>query len=618
MTRRSAAATRSPETETEHARDYAAIGLAYAKAAAADKKQVKHCKFVRQAAQRHLDDLKRSKSAAFAFYFDPWHANDVCDFIEKLPHVEGNWCTCPGAKKGEHHERCGLIDLEPAQIFILTTVFGWRRKEDGLRRFTDVYIEMARKGAKSTLTAGVVLYCSCCEDERGPLALIGATTGAQALKVFKPCRLMAARTPDLLDAFDVDVWARAITIKSNGGEIQTINSKGATQDGHNPHVAVLDELHAHKTRDLFDVIHSADGSRRNPLYWKITTAGFSLEGVCYEQRGYAAKVLERSIKADHFFAIIFTLDKATDFTPERKVGDDPYDERNWIKANPLMPVTPSIAAMRRLAIAAKASPGSEGEFFTKRLNQWMGAASAWLNVSQWIACSDPELTLDDFKGLDCYLGGDLSNVDDISALALCALDATGRLLVMTWFYVPEAMLTRESPQDRERLALYRQWRDSGHLIVTPGDFIDHRAIEDQIRLLADTLSIRRATFDQWNSAVAMAARLNEDFGDGEDAFAALLPKRAANVTDPSKAIEARTKAGPHQLRHDGNPVMTWMVGNAVVDRRVDGSMLPKKVAANSGNKIDGVDAMINGIAPMMLPPEVEGPSVYETRGVLTF
>lgn len=591
MTRRKPA-TPSPVTATGHARDYAAVALAYAKAAVADKKQRKYCKFVRQAAQRHLDDLKRSRRRDYPYRYDEWHANDVCDFIEKLPHVEGQWET-PN------------LSLEPVQVFILATVFGWRDKATGLRRFTDVYIEMARKGAKSTLTAGVVLYCACCENEPGPLILIGATTGAQALKVFKPARIMAMRSPALQEAFGLQVWAKSITIADNAGEIQTINSKGSTQDGHNPHVAVLDELHAHKDRALFDVIHSADGSRRNPLYWKITTAGFDLHGVCYEQRSYAAKVLEKSLAAEHFFAIIFTLDEAKDFKPERKTGDDPYDEANWIKANPLMPVTPSLAAMRRQATGAKGAPGSEGEFFTKRLNKWMGAASAWLNVSKWIACSDPTLTLDDFRGLDCYIGADLSNVDDLSAVVLSAMDADGRLLVKCWFYCPEARLLREDASTKQATEMYRQWAKGGRLVTTEGDFIDHRVIEAQIRDLKEHLAVHKATFDQWNSGLAMASRLNEDFDDGGEPFAEQMSKNANNFTDPAKDIEARVKAGAKRLRHDGNPVMTWMIGNAVVDRRINGSLLPKKETPNSQNKIDGVDAMINATKPMIQPDDTD-------------
>lgn len=594
--------TRSRVTDTGHARDYVAIAHAYAVRAAADKDQVDHCKWVRLAAQRHLDDLKRSKTKEYAFKFDPWHANDVCDFIEKLPHVEGNWCTCPRKERGEHIDRCGLIDLEPAQIFILTTVFGWRWKLTGLRRFTDVYIEMARKGAKSTLTAGVVLYCVCCENEPGPLALIGATTGDQARKVFKPAQDMVRKTVALQEAFGLHVWSRTITCDDNNGTIQTINARGATQDGHNPHVAVLDELHAHRDRGLYDVIHSADGARSNPIYWKITTAGVNIHGVCYEQRSLGTKVLERSVIAEHIFTIIFTLDGPKDFTPERNVGDDPFDERNWGKANPLMPITPSLDSMRRLAIKAKVSPGEETEFKTKRLNIWTGAATAWLSTAQWIACSDQSLRLRDFEGLDCFIGADLADKDDITAVSLAALAHDGRLLLKTWFFLPDAALSREDPASKQIVELYRAWKNGRYLWTTRGDFVDHNRVERLIRRLSKALPVKRVTFDQFAAAQAMASRLNEDFGNGDEPFAAILAKNANNVTDPAKDLEARVKAGPHQLRHDGNPVMTWMAGNAVVDRRVNGSIMPKKETPMSLNKIDGVDAAVNAIYPMQLPP----------------
>ncbi|QTH21986.1 terminase large subunit [Rhizorhabdus wittichii] len=583
-------ATRSRATDTEHARDYAAIALAYAKAAVADKKQRKHCKFVRQAAQRHLDDLKRSKTGAFGYSFSAWHANDACDFIEKLPHIEGVWDTPE-------------IRLEPAQIFVIACVFGWRVKKTGLRRFTMVYEEVARKNAKSTKTAGISLYCLCCENEVGPQVLTVATTFDQAKKVFHPAKRMVEKTPALQEAFGVIPWAKSITCAENGGYMQPLHAKSKSQDGHNPHLVTLDEFHAHKDRSLFNVMRSAFGARKQPLMWIITTAGSDINGPCYEERAFAAKVLNRTVIAEHYFAIIFTLDRAEDYGDDRKEGDDPFDESKWIKANPLLGAAVQLDELRQFAIEAKNNPAAEGEFKTKRLNIWIGALSAWLNVTQWEACADASLTLDDFDGLECYLGGDLSNVDDLSALVLAAVDANGRLLVKVWFYVPEDRLKSQDTATKQITELYQRWADDGHLTTTAGDFIDHRVIEDQIRALKERFTIKKAVFDQWNSGLAMASRLNEDFGEPDNPFAVQLAKNAKNHTDPAKAIEARVKSGPRRLRHDGNPVMKWMVGNAVVDRRTDGSLLPKKETANSPNKIDGVDAMINATAPMLLPEE---------------
>ncbi len=212
------------------ARDYAEIALDYAKAAANGRNKRRFCKWVRLAARRHIGDLKRARrDKAWEYDFDPWHAGDVCDFIEKLPHVEGEWGS-------------PTIHLENWQIFILCVTFGWRRRADRGRRFSAAYIEVARKNAKSTRAAGVALYCLTCEGEVGPQVLIGATTGAQAGKVFKPAKCMVERTPDLRAAFGLEAMAHSIPCHTSGGYIQPINAKASTQDGHNPHAAILDEL----------------------------------------------------------------------------------------------------------------------------------------------------------------------------------------------------------------------------------------------------------------------------------------------------------------------------------------------------------------------------------------
>jgi phage terminase large subunit-like protein len=554
--------------EDGFSRDYVSVANEYAKKAAADKNGEQHSKWVRLAAQRHLDDLKRAEEG-LGYYFDEWHANDVCDFIEKLPHVEGVW-------------ESPTIELEPWQIFILCVIFGWRRKSDGLRRFTYVMIEVARKAAKSTLTAGVSLYCLCCEEEIGPQIVVGATTAEQAGKVFNPAKLMVQRTAPLREAFGLEAMARSIPCELNGGYIQPINSKGKTQDGWNPHVGILDELHAHGDRGLFDVIRSAFGARKNPLMWIITTAGYNLAGVCYEQRQFVTKVLDGALEAEHVFAIIYTLDE----------GDDPFDEEVWIKANPMIGVTPTWQSMREAAIEAKA--GSDGEFKTKKLNLWLNSASAWLKIESWNACADPSLGWKDFEGLDCWIGADLADKDDITGIVLAAFDERGRLVFKPMFWLPETTLQSPDHAEGQGIAPYRTWHDEGWLNVTPGDWIDHGEIEDQITAWLDRYGVRLVTFDQFAAAQHMATRLNDDRGEP---VAQILHKKASNFTDPAKELEARVRSGPDKLRHDGNPVMTWMASNAVVDRRVDGSILPKKESAMSPNKIDGIDALLSAIAP---------------------
>lgn len=614
----SRAQTRS--SETGHARDYVAIAHAYAKSAVADTKGKKFCKWVRLAAARHLGDLKRAERKTYDFYFDPWEGNNVCDFIEKLPHVEGSWDS-------------PTLELEPAQIFILVCVFGWRRKVDGRRRFTRVYLEFARKNAKSTLTAGVALYCLCCEGELGPQIIIGATTGAQAQKVFKPAKEMVSRTGALREAFALRPWARTVTCGLNNGSIETINSKSSTQDGHNPYVGILDELHAHKDRGLFDVIRSAFGARKQPLMWMITTAGFNMTGVCYEQRTLVTKMLEGIVELEHYFGIIYTIDE----------GDDPFDPKVWIKANPLLGKAVDLEEFKGYAKEAKASPASLGEFLTKRLNIWLRAATNWLSPAQWKA-AEQVISWGAFDGLDCYVGTDLSDRDDVTAVVIAALDKTGRLIFKPLFFLPESVLERDDQSDTSQ-TLYATW--SGHnggpplddmepdfrlfdadgkplpeppeafsqpLVITPGDFVDLEIVEQVIRWMMARFAVKRVTSDHFSSAQGMAVGLNKGLAEP---VAVLMQKNAANFSDPSKEIEARLKAGAHQIAHDGNPVMAWMASNAVVTRKVDGSILPKKDKPNSPNKIDGIDALVNAVAPMLgAKPTGPASSYLETEEVL--
>jgi phage terminase large subunit-like protein len=589
--------------ETDHGRDYAAVAMLYAKAAVADRYQRSHNKWVRLAAQRHLDDLKRSRRRSFGFTFSAWHANDVCDFIEKLPHVEGVW---------KHPN----IILEPFQIFILACVFGWRRKDNGYRRFTVVYEEVARKNAKSTKTAGIGLYCLTCEGDVGPQILTAATTYDQAKKVFYPAKRMVEKTPDLQEAFGVTPWAKSITCADNGGYMQPIHAKSKTQDGHNPKLVTLDELHAHDDRGLYDVMRSSQGQQINPLFWQISTAGFNLEGICFEQRAFAIKVLQREVVADHVFAIIFTLDRGIDYAPPRKVDDDPYDEKNWIKANPLLASAESQAMWIYLRNrATEAQAGSEGDFLTKNMNQWLGAAQAWLNSKRWSERADPGLRLKHFRGLECYIGVDLSAVSDITALTLIALDANNRLLLKSWFFVPEAALERTSQADRENVEQYKKWKAARKLITCSGDMIDVEQVKRRAVRIARALGVKRMTCDQWNS-LTFASQINGELAGDDEPVAQIMNKTAANVTPAAKDIEARVHATKSALIvHDDNPVMNWMIGNAVVDRRVNGSLLPKKPNKMSRQKIDGVDAMINARAPMVVPVPFEPPSMYETQGI---
>ncbi|MDZ7711696.1 MAG: terminase TerL endonuclease subunit [Rhodovibrio sp.] len=569
---------------TGHARDYAKIARDYARRAVDDRQQRRHCGWVRKAAQRYQRDMKRAQQKTCPFYFSDWWANDVCDFIEKLPHVEGQW-------------ESATIHLEPWQIFILVNVFGFRQRETDARRFNTAYIEVARKNAKSTLSAGVGLYCLACEGEPGPQIKSAATTGDQARIVWGVARKMVQATKDMRDAFGLETWSKSISCADTGGDFQPINAKSSTQDGLNPHCAIIDELHAHKDRGLFDVLRSARGARRNPLGWYITTAGYNMNGVCYEQRLFVSKMLDGVLEADHYFGIVFTLDEA----------DDAFDPKVWLKANPNLGVSVGKKELQDYAREAEVNSQSEGDFKTKRCNRWLNAAGAWLNMAQWEACQQTTYTLADFAGHQAWIGADLADRDDIASIAIVFAPEgrEGHLYAFCRHYLPKDHVDRLA---HSKGAHYAAWARDGTLDVTEGDWIDHDTVEAQIRAWCDQFEVRSIFFDQFGGAQQMAQRLAEQGYSAE-----LFPKNAGRYTDPAMELEAKVKTGKFQ--HIGDPCLKWMASNTVVSRGVNGSILPKKETQDSPNKIDAIDATIMGIAGMVADLQDQGaiavPDDYE-------
>jgi phage terminase large subunit-like protein len=560
-------------------KDYVAIATDYANAVVSKQKVCGRLEML--ACNRFLTDLVRAQDPACSFTFDAFEANKPCAFVEQLHHVEGVW------EKG-----AGRIELEPWQVFLLVNVFGFRRA-DGTRRFNTAYIEVARKNAKSTLSSAMALYCLTMEGETGPQIKCAATTGDQARIVFDVMAKMVERNVDIREAFKLEVFANAIACGMNGGSVKPINAKASTQDGLNPHLTIIDELHAHKERALFDVLRSARGARKNPLSWYITTAGYQLEGVCYEQREMVVKILTGIFDADHYFGIVYTLDE----------GDDPLDEVNWAKANPNLGVSVDLEELRGYATEAKNSAETLGEFKTKRLNVWLSASHAWLNITQWDACADKTIRIEDFKHQPCWIAVDLASKDDIAAVVPVFL-RDGTLHAFPHMYLPQAQIM----SDAQRYAHYIAWANAGHFTLTDGDLIDYDRIEADIRELVRNYQVRKIAFDPFQ-ATQMVGRLSND---GLPAIT--MPNTVKSLSDPAKELEARIKA--KRFRHDGNPAYRWQASNVTVRRDLASNIFPRKAKPNSSDKIDAIVATIMAIGQMLNDlPEV---GAYDGPGLIVF
>ena len=534
-------------------RDYCAIAADYA-ARVLDGSQLA-CKWVKLACQRQRDDLKRWKEDG-PFVWDPEAASRACRFIELLTHTKGELA-------GQR------IKLEPWQVFILTTAFGWRRREDGGRRFRRVYIEVARGNGKSCLSSGVALYCLVADNEPGAEVYSFATTRDQAKIVFGDAKRMAETNLPLRKRFGLEVLANALYVPSTGSPFQAKSAEGSTLDGLNTHLAVVDELHAHKTRAVYDVVETSLGKRRSSLLWCITTAGFDTSGICYEVRTMSTRVLERQAVDETQFAIIYTADEEDNWTTLEALE----------KANPNWGVSVRPEMILSLLAKAKALPSAINNFKTKHLDIWCSASNAWMDMGAWAQCEDHSLRLEDFEGERCIIGLDLGSKNDMTAkVKVFPIETDGptRYAIFCDFYLPERAV--ENAVNSQ----YSGWAEEGLLHVTPGAMTDLNVVEEDLREDLSRFNVEAVVYDPWQ-ATQMATTLSED-----DAPMVECRMTVQNMSDPMKSVEALVL--DRRLLHDGNPILTWMMGNVVAKLDAKDNIFPRKERYEQ--KIDGVIALI--------------------------
>lgn len=541
--------------------------------------------FVRLACQRFLDDLKYGEERGI--YFSEPRAQHILNFYKFVPHVKGALAGQP-------------IELMDWHVFILINIFGFViplvneetgevvMRSDGsgrpvmVRRFRTAYNEVARKNAKSTLSSGIGLYMTGADGEGGAEVYSAATTRDQARIVFEDAKNMVRKARSTLGRL-FHFNKLAIYQEQSASKFEPLSSDANNLDGLNIHCAIIDELHAHKTRDVWDVLETATGARLQSLLFGITTAGFNKEGICYEQRDYAIKVLrgynsnvEGAVKDDSYFAIIYTLDE----------GDDPFDETVWQKANPGLGICKRWDDLRRLAKKAKEQVSARVNFFTKHMNVWVTAESAWMDMIKWEKCEyiAPQHEL---KTYPMWVGVDLAHKIDICAAAKLWRTDNGHVHADFKFWLPEGRLERCSRQQAE---LYRKWAEMDKLILTDGDVIDHAQIKSDLLEWIGGENLRELGFDPWSAMQFSLALAEEGIPLVE------VPQTVRNLSEAMKETESLVYAG--RFHHSNHPVMNWMMSNVTVKPDKNDNIFPNKSTPEA--KIDGPVAMFTAMSRMLV------------------
>lgn len=561
--------TATRRARTKRTVSHAARAEAYARRVTEGR--VVACRFVRLACQRHLDDLARQERPRFAYRFDVAAADRVCRFLELLPHVKGNWAL-----------RAERIKLEDWQCFIVCVAFGWVRKSDGRRRFRRGYVEVPRKNAKSTLSAGLGLYMLAADGEHGAEVYSGAGTEKQAHEVFAPARLMARNTAALCAELGIHVGAKNLSVFETASKFEPIIGKPG--DGASPSFSITDEYHEHLTSEQYDTMLTGMGAREQPMAWVITTAGSDTAGPCYALRSEVVEMLEGKVENDQLFGIVFTIDEDVDWTSELALR----------MANPNMGVSVFEDYLRGQQRDAVNDPRKQSVFKTKHGNIWVTAASPYFNIELWNRNADPSLDRDQFRGEACWSGLDLAAKLDLTAAVQVfrrEIEGADHYFAFLRAYIPEERA--QDPACRH----YDGWVTAGHLIATPGNVTDYDQVEADLIEDSERHRIVSLGYDPFN-ATQLVEHLSKSGVPCVE-----TPQTVRHLSEPMKWVEALIVDG--RLHHDGNPVFAWGMGNVTAQIDRNENVFPRKERADK--KIDPAVALIIAIgAAFRDPPKPQG------------
>jgi phage terminase large subunit-like protein len=520
-----------------------------------------------------MKNTKKKQNLSDEFWFDKDTADKAVSFFaECLTHTKGEWAGKP-------------FFLDPWQEKIVRDLFGWKRK-DGTRKYRTAFIFIPRKAGKSTLAAGIALYLLVADKEAGAEIYSAAADRKQAGIVFDLAKQMV-RQDDLLNDV-VGAYKNALIVQGTSSSYHVLSSEAYSKHGLNAHGIIFDELHAQPNRELWDVLTTSTGARRQPLTVAITTAGYDRHSICYELYEHACKVRDGIIDDPYFYPAIYEAGQDDDWT----------EPETWRKAHPGLGVSVKEDYFSAECKKARDMPTYENTFRRLLLNQWTEQDIRWLPMDKWDACGEP---LPDLTGFPCYAGIDLSSTSDITALVL-AFPVKSKVYLLPYFWAPAENIAQRAKRDR---VPYDLWARQGLIEATDGNVVDYDVIRKRVNELSEKYDIREIAIDRWN-ATQISTQLA---GDGFQMFG--FGQGFASMSAPSREMERRILG--QEISHGGNPVLRWMASNVSAKTDPAGNIKPDK--EKSSEKIDGIVAALMALGRAMVAEDAPL-SRYKTDGII--
>lgn len=487
----------------------------------------------------------------------------VCEFISIIHHYTGKHAGKP-------------FVLEAWQEWIVASMYGFYLRGTNERLVQSAYIEMARKQGKSAFASALCLYHLIADGEMNAEVYMAANSKDQAKVSFN----MASNFSKMLDPGKefLDPYRDTIKYERTLSFLKVLAADSSKLDGPNASMYLIDEYHAAKNSGVKDVLQSSQGMRENPMAVIITTAGFDRLGVCYQYREMCTEVVSGLKEDDTLFIAIYCLDKE----------DDWKDEAVWVKSNPNLGVTVQTKYIKTQVRKAINTPSDEVGIKTKNLNIWCDAEKTWIK-DDYILSASANVNLEEYSGLDCFIGVDLSSTSDLTSFSVM-IPTTEKMVWKTFYFLPEAALTEKRFKE-----LYGEWARQGALCITPGNVVDYDFILNKIIEIGQILNIVTIGYDSWN-ATQFVINCTEKGLPMEP-----YSQSIGNFNKPTKELERLLLSGVAVI--DNNIITRHCFRNVVMARDKNGNTKPSKQYEEK--KIDGVIAMIEALGVYLMCPRYD-------------
>ena len=508
---------------------------------------------------RYRRDLTRTD-----IYFDQKEAQRHIDFVSMVPLVD----LAEFAKKP--------IPLQGWQAFLIANIYGWKWSNNHRRKYTKVYLQIARKNSKTTVSSILAIDNAINDPVPGAQIYFAATNREQAELCFTMAHRMCVQMTKMYKSFGnvCKTWRGSVEFTHTQSIMKPVTGDPSSLEGMGAKLAIIDELHVHKNTDLINAISKGQVLHTSPLLIMITTAGYDKrpDAPAYQQYLYSHKLLEEIITDDSYFSMIFELDEE----------DDWNDQSLWFKANPNLGLSPKLEALQDEYTQAKNLGGAkEVDFKIKHLNMFVDSDSVWIStdvlkqnqlpIDQW-----PQPIQDLYHGrrvsdtLKARCGLDLASIYDFTSLCI-EVEYQDTIYVWWKFYLPEQTIKIHPDEN------YRIWAKEKHITVTPGNATDYSYIDRDISTLYEAGVISNVYYDRYNSSQLVISLTEKGIPMIK------MGQWFSEMNAPIKDIEKNILSS--KVQHTNNPVLLWMMGNVKITYNENQDQRISK--KNSNGKVDG-------------------------------